>query len=126
MNKLIEKWKATGMLDDIPPEQCGEAAVFFNQIAVEIIGSNPKEGTPEYDRFDKLAGIVLPVAHDLFKKFYPHFPAPKWIMEECSAFFDENQKMYEDLKTGIAQDYEQEFGFVCFTALEKKYDERKC
>jgi hypothetical protein len=120
-NELTDKWFKTGFLDDLTPEQINDGASFFHQVAKELIGSNPKEGTPEYDRFYKLSGIVLPVAHDLFKKFHPNHPSPKWIMEECCKYFDEKQGLYEDLKTGIAQDYEREFGFLCYKTLEENF-----
>ena len=116
-NEIVDKWFKTGFLDDIEPEKCFEAAQFFHRVAKELIGSNPKEGTPEYELIDKLSGIVLPVAHDLFKKFYPHTPDPVWVMEQCRKFFIERQGLYEDLKAGIAQDHDQQFGFLCYTKL---------
>jgi len=118
-NELVDKWFKTGFLDDIALDQYPEAALFFHHVAKEIIRSNPTKGTPEWDRFDKLAGLVLPVAHDLFKKCYPHTPDPKWIMEQCEKFFDEHQSLYEDLKQGIAQDHEREFGELCLMELER-------
>jgi hypothetical protein len=117
-NELIDKWFKTGFLDDIEPEQCLEAAQFFHRVALEIIASDPKKGTPEYELLEKLCDIVLPVAHDLFKKSYPHIPDPKWVMKECEKFFDGNQGLYEGLKSyDITLTAEQEFGALCLDQL---------
>jgi len=116
---IIDRWFKTGLLDDVPIEKIGEAAWFFHDIARTILTAsfNAKEGTPEYERYENVTNLTFPVAHDIFHKFHPNVPKAQWIWDQCCKFFDERKGLYEDLKTGISQDYEREFGFLCFTEL---------
>lgn len=120
MNELVDKWLPTGFLDDVPLEHRSKAAQFFHEVGVELIMVTPEKDGPPYERLNKMCAVVLPVAHDLFMKTYPHTPDPAWVVEHCGKFFDEKQELYEALKAGIAQDHDREFASICYDTLASK------
>jgi hypothetical protein len=111
-DELTRKWYKTGLLDGLKPNQLGEAASYMNRVAQEIIAITVRDkivkGSPEEKRMDDLAGIIIPVGRIIFEQ-YPVRPDPKFLVEDVLRFFDEKHELYEDLKTGMAQDHEQQF-----------------
>lgn len=108
--EMTKKWYKTGLLEGLKPNQLSEAADYLNKIAQELIAKvgDAKEGSPEWTKFDSISGIALPVGIMLFEK-YSNRPDPKFVVEDVARFWDEKRELYESLKTGIAQDHDQQF-----------------
>ena len=124
--EITKKWYGTGLLEGLKPNQMDAGALYLNKIAQEIIESNPKLGTPEYEKLDCMGGILLSVARLIFDDKYPNNPPdPKWLMEDFEKFFDANKEVYNDLKKGsFSMDYDKEFGEFYVKSVEERLKEK--
>ncbi len=108
-NELTDKWFKTGLLEGLDWEKCGEAAIYLNRVAQELVSKavGLVEKSPEYSRWDSICGIALPVARMMIDK-YPNRPDPKFLVEDVARFWDENQELYKDLGSYISQDQDRQ------------------
>lgn len=108
-DELSKKWYKTGLLEGLKPNQFPEASSYLNRVAQELIAKagDAKEGSPEFTKFNDVAGIVIPVARLMFDR-YSNRPDPKFVVEDVTRFWEGNQDLYAALKEGIAQDHDQQ------------------
>lgn len=107
MNTTTEKWRPTGLLEDLENEtQCDELALALDNMAHRLLKDVPPY-TPDSERF---AGMILPIVRRLYDNIHPTLPT-EWLYNDFKQFYtDKKQLRQEWHETAINKiDAEAEF-----------------
>lgn len=112
MTKLTEKWKQTGLLENLTDEQSDELSPLLESVVNEILALGEPKTDIERSEREQFAGRVIPLVRRIYDEIYPKkFPDIKWLTEDFSNFTKSNQELFDNLISAsyIAMDGEAEF-----------------
>ena len=122
MNTTTEKWRQTGLLENIEDEQqCNELALALEDMVQRLYKDVPP-CTPESQEF---ASMIIPIVRRLYEVIKP-LPSTEWIHNDFKQFCVKYQQFKEDLedlkKTSVMTiDHEAEFVAFYIEHTIKKY-----
>ena len=91
MNELItEKWKVTGLLDDITDEtECDKLAVYLETVANRLIEEKDSE---------QFTCMMIPIVRRVYDRVLPEkFPLVNWLYDDCKKWVNGHKKLLERL-----------------------------
>jgi len=93
MNKITEKWRPTGLLEDLEDEtQCDDLALALDNMAHRLLKDVPPY-TPDGRRF---AGMILRIVRRLYEDIHPALPT-EWLHNDFKQFYTDKKQLREDL-----------------------------
>lgn len=107
MNKNTEKWRKTGLLEQLDNEnQCDELAYALEGMILRLFEEVP----PYTDESKQFSGMILPIVRRLYDAIKP-FPNIHWIYDDFKRFYTEQKELKQELwETAINKiDCESEF-----------------
>jgi hypothetical protein len=116
-NKITEKWRPTGLLDDLPNEiTCDRVAEKLEEAGQYLITITDKD--------DLLVGIVLPSIRKVYGTLgcSGMYPTAKWLVDDCKKFMEKHKELLKELveNSYIALDGEAEFTWLyCKDVLKR-------
>lgn len=111
MNKITEKWKKTGLLDELPNEiTCNMVAQRLEEVVQYLLSTIHDPPTPEEEQF---AGMILPITRRVYETLGCSSTnlTAKWLFDDYKRFMEEKKDLLKDLMGGSynAMDGEAEF-----------------
>ena len=92
MNKITEKWRPTGLLEDLETEtQCDELALALENMVHRLLKDVPPY-TPDSERF---AGMILPIVRRLYENIHPTLPT-EWLYNDFKQFYTDKKQLREE------------------------------
>jgi hypothetical protein len=94
MNKTTEKWKQTGLLENLENDiQCDELALALENMAATLLQYSPTP-TPESQEF---ASMLLPIVRRVYENIKP-LPSAEWLYNDFKQFCTDNAQLKQELK----------------------------
>lgn len=109
-----EKWRQTGLLENLNEDQCDELASTLEVMAHRLFEDVPPYNTSLPPRLRKeseqFASMILPIVRRLYDEVKP-LPNIHWIYDDFKRFYNEKKQLRQELwETAINKiDSEAEF-----------------
>lgn len=110
----VEKWRQTGLLDNLNEDQCDELASLLKVTVNRLYEDVPPYNTSLPPRLRKeseeFASMILPIVRRLYNEVKP-VPNIHWIYDDFKRFYNEKKQLRQELwETAINKiDSEAEF-----------------
>jgi hypothetical protein len=91
MNNITEKWRKTGVLEDLETEtQCDELALALENMAHRLL-----KDVPPYTPDSGFAEMMLPIIRRLYENIHPTLPT-EWLYNDFKQFYTDKKQLREE------------------------------
>ena len=113
MNETTEKWRKTGLLEDIENEtRCDELALELENMEHHLLKDVPSY-TKESEQFESIESMMLPIVRRLWENIHPPL-STEWLYNDFKRFYTEQKELKEECKRSALYKIDEEAQFIAY------------